>query len=113
LDRYEENERNSSTEVVQETIKVLKETGISSLHVIKKYAAANYTVDSGKLSHVIAKYLERAVALVEMVQTKGKRATCSKLAATPARWRGVATGGPSFQKPLVAKTKVKLAIKMH
>jgi hypothetical protein len=83
LDRYEENERNSSTQVVQETINVLKETGISSLHVIKKYAAANYT-DSGKLSNVIAKYLKRAVASVEMVQTKGKRATCSKLAATPA-----------------------------
>jgi len=68
--------------MVANAIKSLKERGGSSLQAIKKYIAANYKVDSEKLSPFIKKYLKTAVASGELVQTKGKGASGSfKLAA--------------------------------
>jgi hypothetical protein len=49
-------------EVVQEAIRAVKEPHGSSLHAINKYVAANYMVDSDKLSPAINKYLKTAVA---------------------------------------------------
>jgi histone H1/5 len=43
----------------------------------KKYIAANYKVDSQKLSPFIKKYLKTAVASGELVQAKGKGASGS------------------------------------
>ena len=61
-----------TSEMVVNAIKSLKERGGSSLQAIKKYIAANYKVDSEKLSPFIKKYLKTAVASGELVQTKGK-----------------------------------------
>ena len=83
------------------------ERGGSSLQAIKKCIAANYKVDSEKLSPFIKKYLKTAVASGELVQTKGKGASGSfKLAAaktekapvptTPARGR--AASSPKAKK---------------
>jgi hypothetical protein len=103
--------------MVSNAIKSLKERGGSSLQAIKKYIAANYKVDSEKLSPFIKKYLKSAVASGELVQTKGKGASGSfklaaakpekvAVAAAPVRGRGGASG-PKEKKPLAAKAKVK------
>lgn len=106
-----------TSEMVSNAIKSLKERGGSSLQAIKKYIAANYKVDSEKLSPFIKKYLKSAVASGELVQTKGKGASGSfklaaakpekvAVAAAPVRGRGGASG-PKEKKPLAAKAKVK------
>ena len=103
-----------TSEMVVNAIKSLKERGGSSLQAIKKYIAANYKVDSEKLSPFIKKYLKTAVASGELVQTKGKGASGSfKLAApktekavvpaAPARGRG--KSAPKVKKPSAAKVK--------
>jgi len=98
--------------MVQEAIRALKEPRGSSLHAINKYVAANYTVDSDNLSSAINKYLKTAVASGEVVQTKGKGASCFfRLAADPARSRRALSIGQREQKTRAAKTKAKLAIK--
>jgi 3-oxoacyl-ACP reductase-like protein len=51
-----------TSEMVANAISSLKERGGSSLQAIKKYIAANYKVDSEKLSPFIKKYLKIAVA---------------------------------------------------
>jgi len=106
-----------TSEMVANAISSLKERGGSSLQAIKKYIAANYKVDSEKLSPFIKKYLKTAVASGELVQTKGKGASGSfKLAAaktekpaapaaTP-RGRGGASTGPK-EKQRVVKVKAK------
>jgi len=56
--------------------------------------------------------MKTAVALGELVQTKGKGASCSfKLPAAPARGRRAASVGPRKMKQRAAKTKAMLAIK--
>jgi hypothetical protein len=106
-----------TSEMVANAISSLKERGGSSLQAIKKYIAANYKVDSEKLSPFIKKYLKTAVASGELVQTKGKGASGSfKLAAAktekpavtaaPTRGRGSASAGPK-EKLRVAKGKAK------
>jgi len=56
--------------------------------------------------------MKTAVALGELVQTKGKEASCSfKLPAAPDRGRRVASVGPKEMKQRAAKTKAMLAIK--
>ena len=103
-----------TSEMVVNAIKSLKERGGSSLQAIKKYIAANYKVDSEKLSPFIKKYLKSAVASGELVQTKGKGASGSfKLAAAkteksavpivPARGRGSAA--PKVKRQSAAKVK--------
>lgn len=66
-----------TADMVNAAIKNLKERGGSSLQAIKKYIAANYKVDSEKLSTFIKKYLKSAVASGALVQPKGKGATGS------------------------------------
>jgi hypothetical protein len=103
--------------MVVNAISSLKERGGYSLQAIKKYIAANYKVDSEKLSPFIKKYLKTAVASGELVQTKGKGASGSfKLAAVktekpaaaaaPTRGRGGASTGPK-EKQRGAKVKAK------
>jgi hypothetical protein len=103
--------------MVANAISSLKERGGSSLQAIKKYIAANYKVDSEKLSPFIKKYLKTAVASGELVQTKGKGASGSfrlaapktekpAVAAAPARGRGGASTGPK-EKQRVSKAKAK------
>jgi hypothetical protein len=103
-----------TSEMVVNAIKSLKERGGSSLQAIKKYIAANYKVDSEKLSPFIKKYLKTAVAAGEVVQTKGKGASGSfKLAATKtekavvptAPARGRAASAPKVKKQSAAKVK--------
>ena len=103
-----------TSEMVANAIKSLKERGGSSLQAIKKYIAANYKVDSEKLSPFIKKYLKTAVASGELVQTKGKGASGSfKLAATKtekatvptAPARGRATSAPKAKKQSAVKVK--------
>ncbi|GFG39330.1 hypothetical protein Cfor_05835 [Coptotermes formosanus] len=107
-----------TSEMVGNAIKSLKERGGSSLQAIKKYIAANYKVDSEKLSPFIKKYLKSAVASGELVQTKGKGASGSfKLAApkaekvtvssAPARGRAGGSSGPKEKKQRAAKIKTK------
>jgi len=103
-----------TSEMVVNAIKSLKERGGSSLQAIKKYIAANYKVDSEKLSPFIKKYLKAAVASGELVQTKGKGASGSfKLAAAKtekavapiAPSRGRAASAPKVKKQSAAKVK--------
>ena len=103
-----------TSEMVVNAIKSLKERGGSSLQAIKKYIAANYKVDSEKLSPFIKKYLKTAVASGELVQTKGKGASGSfKLAAAKtekapvptAPARGRAASAPKAKKQSAAKVK--------
>jgi hypothetical protein len=109
-----------TSEMVANAISSLKERGGSSLQAIKKYIAANYKVDSEKLSPFIKKYLKSAVASGELVQTKGKGASGSfKLAAAKSekpvasvapprgRGRGGASTGPKEKKPRAVKGKAK------
>jgi hypothetical protein len=104
--------------MVAKAISSLKERGGSSLQAIKKYIAANYKVDSEKLSPFIKKYLKTAVASGELVQTKGKGASGSfKLAVAknekpavstaPPRGRGAASAGPKEKKQQAVKAKAK------
>jgi hypothetical protein len=102
--------------MVGNAIRSLKERGGSSLQAIKKYIAANYKVDSEKLSPFIKKYLKSAVASGELVQTKGKGASGSfRLAAgkpekaavsdAPARGSNRTSGVKDKKKSVKTKPK--------
>jgi hypothetical protein len=100
--------------MVGNAIRSLKERGGSSLQAIKKYIAANYKVDSEKLSPFIKKYLKSAVASGELVQTKGKGASGSfrlaaakpeKTAVTSAPVRGSSRSSGPKEKKQPIKTK--------
>ncbi|XP_043070336.1 uncharacterized protein LOC6571954 [Drosophila grimshawi] len=70
-------------QMVDASIKNLKERGGSSLLAIKKYISATYKCDAQKLAPFIKKYLRTAVASGKLVQTKGKGASGSfKLSAS-------------------------------
>jgi hypothetical protein len=107
--------------MVGNAIRSLKERGGSSLQAIKKYIAANYKVDSEKLSPFIKKYLKSAVASGELVQTKGKGASGSfRLAAAKPEKNAVSSApvrlssrstGPK-EKKQAAKTKPKTSKKV-
>jgi hypothetical protein len=107
--------------MVGNAIRSLKERGGSSLQAIKKYIAANYKVDSEKLSPFIKKYLKSAVASGELVQTKGKGASGSfKLAAekpavssAPVRGSSRSSGPKEKKQPAKPKPKTtkKAAVK--
>lgn len=64
-------------QMVDASIKTLKERGGSSLLAIKKYIAATYKVDVQRLAPFIKKYLKSAVASGKLIQTKGKGASGS------------------------------------
>lgn len=64
-------------QMVDASIKNLKERGGSSLLAIKKYIAATYKCDAQKLAPFIKKYLKSAVANGKLIQTKGKGASGS------------------------------------
>ncbi|PNE09478.1 Histone H1.1 [Cryptotermes secundus] len=84
-----------TSEMVGNAIRSLKERGGSSLQAIKKYIAANYKVDSEKLSPFIKKYLKTAVASGELVQTKGKGASGSFRLAAAKPERSAVTDAPA------------------
>ncbi|KPU81818.1 uncharacterized protein Dana_GF28027, partial [Drosophila ananassae] len=70
-------------QMVDASIKNLKERGGSSLLAIKKYITATYKCDAQKLAPFIKKYLKSAVANGKLIQTKGKGASGSfKLSAS-------------------------------
>ncbi|XP_037731086.1 histone H1-like [Drosophila subpulchrella] len=61
-------------QMVDASIKNLKERGGSSLLAIKKYITATYKCDAQKLAPFIKKYLKSAVVNGKLIQTKGKGA---------------------------------------
>ena len=63
-----------TSEMVRNAIITLKDRGGSSVQAIKKFIAANYQLDSEKISPFIKRYLKKAVASGLLVQTKGKGA---------------------------------------
>nr|XP_036229938.1 histone H1-like [Bactrocera oleae] len=64
-------------QMVDASIKNLKERGGSSLLAIKKYISATYKCDSQKLAPFIKRYLKSAVTSGKLIQTKGKGASGS------------------------------------
>ncbi|XP_037708081.1 histone H1-like [Drosophila subpulchrella] len=87
-------------QMVDASIKNLKERGGSSLLAIKKYITATYKCDAQKLAPFIKKYLKSAVVNGKLIQTKGKGASGSfKLSAS-------AKKDPK-PKPASAEKKVK------
>lgn len=67
----------STQQMVDASIKNLKERGGSSLLAIKKYISATYKCDAQKLAPFIKKYLKAAVVSGKLIQTKGKGASGS------------------------------------
>lgn len=67
----------STQQMVDASIKSLKERGGSSLLAIKKYISATYKCDAQKLAPFIKKYLKSSVASGKLIQTKGKGASGS------------------------------------
>jgi len=112
-----------TTQMINAAIKALKERGGSSLPAIKKWIAANYKVDVGKLAPFIKKSLKTSVAKGELVQTKGKGASGSfklpaketkeKVAKKPKAKKVVAkkttSGEKKAKKPAVKKSTEKKA----
>jgi hypothetical protein len=99
--------------MVVNAIKSLKERGGSSLQAIKKYIAANYKVDSEKLSPFIKKYLKTAVTSGELVQAKGKGASGSfKLAAAKTEKPAVPAATACGRAASAAKVKKQSAAKV-
>jgi histone H1/5 len=97
--------------MVGNAIRSLKERGGSSLQAIKKYIAANYKVDSEKLSPFIKKYLKTAVASGELVQTKGKGASGSFRLAAGKPERPAVTDTPSRGSKRASGPKEKKSVK--
>ena len=101
-----------TSEMVRNAIISLKERGGSSLQAIKKHISANYATDSEKMSPYIKRYLKKAVASGELVQTKGKGASGSfrlapaktgKAAAPTAAARGRAASESKVKKQSAVK----------
>jgi histone H1/5 len=62
--------------MVLKAISNLEEGDGSSMQAIKKYIAANYKIDSHKMTLDINMFLKAAVASGDLVKTKGKGALC-------------------------------------
>jgi histone H1/5 len=90
-----------TSEMVTSALKNLKERNGSSLQAIKKYIAANYSVDAEKLAPFIRKSLKSAVISGKLVQTKGKGASGSFKLSAAAK----TTEKPKKPKAVVKKTK--------
>lgn len=94
-----------SSQMVVAAVTALKERGGSSTQAIKKYIAANYTVDMTKQGPFIRRALVKGVASGALVQTKGKGASGSfKLGKKK-------EGKSDAQKARIAAKKAKLAAK--
>lgn len=84
-----------TSDMVHGALASLNEKNGSSLIAIKKFMAANYTVDTVRLAPYIRNYLKKAVESGAVIQTKGSGATGSfKLPAKTA---------PATKKAKVAK----------
>ena len=101
-----------TSEMVENAITTLKDRGGSSVQAIKKFIAANYQLDSQKISPFIKRYLKKAVASGLLVQTKGKGACGSfrlaaakngKAAAPTAPARGRAASESTVKKQRALK----------
>jgi len=105
------SDRRRTSKMVLKAISNLKEGGGSSMQAIKKYIAANYKIDSLKMTLDIEKFLKAAVASGDLVKTKGKGASCFfKFPGAQARHRRDASSCARELKQRAAKTKAKLAI---
>ncbi|XP_037928733.1 histone H3.v1-like [Teleopsis dalmanni] len=98
----------STQQMVDASIKNLKERSGSSLLAIKKYISATYKCDAQKLAPFIKKYLKTAVANGKLIQTKGKGASGSfKLSAAAAKSPKSSVEGKKKKVPSgVTKKKV-------
>lgn len=104
------SDRPRTSEMVLKAISNLGGGG-SSMQAIKKYIAANYKIDSHKMTLDIKKFLKEAVASGDLVKTKGKGASCFfKFPGAQARHRRDASSCARDLKQRAAKTKAKLAI---
>jgi len=59
-------------EKVQNAIRSLKNPGVSSLHAIQQYVAANYNIHTETLSPAIKEYWKAAVASGRLLQPTGR-----------------------------------------
>ncbi|GLH15884.1 Histone H1.2 [Gryllus bimaculatus] len=66
-----------TAKMVCEAIGTLNERGGSSLQAIKKYVSVNYLLDPHRSGTYVTKYIKKAVASGELVQTKGRGAAGS------------------------------------
>lgn len=89
-------------QMVDASIKDLKERGGSSLLAIKKYISATYKCDAQKLAPFIKKYLKAAVVSGKLIQTKGKGASGSFKLSAAARKE---PKSPKVVKSIEKKTK--------
>lgn len=94
-------------QMVDASIKNLKERGGSSLLAIKKYISATYKCDAQKLSPFIKKYLKSAVANGKLIQTKGKGASGSFKLSVAVKKVPKEKLKPTNEKKLVKISKVK------
>ena len=92
-------------QMVNESIKALKDRKGSSLPAIKKYMSANYKVDAAKLAPFIKKYLKGAVASGKLVQTKGVGASGSFKLSAAAKAEKPKVKKPAAKKPAAKKAK--------
>lgn len=93
-----------TSQLVNGAIMALKERTGSSLQAIKKYIATNNKVDVDKLSPFIRKYLKKATASGQLIQTKGNGASGSfKMSAASLK--------PKVEKKSKKKATVKKSIK--
>lgn len=101
-----------TSQLVDGAIKALRERSGSSLQAIKKYIASNNKVDADKLSPFIKKYLKKATASGNLVQTKGKGASGSfKLSAASLKPKAEKKKKPAAKKAGAKKPKASKAKK--
>ncbi|EDW44964.1 GM16916 [Drosophila sechellia] len=105
-------------QMVDASIKNLKERGGSSLLAIKKYITATYKCDAQKLAPFIKKYLKSAVVNGKLIRTKGKGASGSfKLSASakkdkdPKAKSKVLSAEKKVQSKKVASKKIAVSSK--
>ncbi|XP_041451247.1 histone H3.v1-like [Drosophila obscura] len=96
-------------QMVDASIKSLKERGGSSLLAIKKYITAEYKCDAQKLAPFIKKYLKSAVANGKLIQTKGKGASGSFKLSASAKKEPKPKVASSVEKKVKAKKVVSSA----
>jgi histone H1/5 len=78
------SDRPRTSEMVFKAISNLKGGGGSSMQAIKKYIAANYKIDSHKMTFDINKFLKAAVASGDLVKAKEIRPSSNSRLLKPA-----------------------------
>jgi histone H1/5 len=97
--------------MVLKAISNLEEGDGLSMQAIKLYVAANYKIDSHKMTLDINMFLKAAVASGDLLKTKGKGSSCFfKFPGAQARHRRDASSRARELKQRAAKTKAKLAL---